>query len=187
MMETSLKVQKMRYQSNSLSYILGFIGIGFSVAAAFIALNSSSPRFATAIMIIGNIIILLFGFLSCEKVKAYQKKYAYCLIAFGGICVARIFWVPMQLITYYAKWQTAIENGDSVTKLECEKILGATITKVTENGSYVAFLPTSGTFRGVLAIILLICAATAFIASGVICIIKSNKLNKYLATLEEKH
>ena len=85
------KSEMMRYRSNSLSYWLGFGAIGFSVFGSFVCLNSFQPTTVLVILkILLNIVILLFGFLSCEKAKAYSKQASISLICIGSVCALRI-------------------------------------------------------------------------------------------------
>lgn len=179
-------VEMLRYRPNSLSYMLGFGGILCSILAAFISLNSTNPTtFVVILKILLNIVILLGGFLCCEKTKAYSKQASIGMIVFGGICVARIFWIPLQLLTKYSAYMSAIEAGNEAERLEAAKYLGAPITGA-QNGGANAWLPSSGTFRGVTAIVLLACAAAFFIIAGIIGIKKSKKLTTYLTSINEK-
>ena len=96
------KVEMMRYRENSLSYKLGMAGIGCSVLACFFCLNAFNPKNVTTLLaIMLNIVVLLGGFLSVEKSKSYSMKGSIALIVFGGVCVARIFWIPLLLIIHY--------------------------------------------------------------------------------------
>src|SRR5574344_1200819 len=141
-----VKLEKMRYQSNSLSYMYGMLGLLCSIVAMFVALNSvqSQKNPAIIVMILGDIVILLFGFLSCERVKNYDKKFAYVMFGLGGVCIVRIFWVPLQLIVYGTKWINRNADPTKTTDIEaeCNKYLGSVITKGT------GYLPDSGIFRG---------------------------------------
>lgn len=167
----NLEGEMLRYRTNSLSYKLGMLGILFSMLAAFLVLNSLAWDFTVIIKILMNIIILLFGFLSIEKVKAYSKEYSYVLIGIGVVCVARIFWGPLTLLVDYAKYLGS-------DKTETGK-LGPTVT-----GSYLrnAYLWQNGYFRGITSMVFLGCAAACFIVAGLIGISKSVKYAKYIAT-----
>lgn len=179
--DANLECEMMRYRNNGLSYKLGFGGIGFSILAAFICLNSFNPNsFLVIVKILMNIAILLFGFLSIEKAKAYSKQGSITLIVLGGINIARIFWVPLLLIIKYTGWLAA---ETSVEKDEYAKYLGKTITDRSRN--YVNYLPQSGYFRGITAIVLLIVSAAFFIAAGVIGLKRAVKLENYMQTLKE--
>ena len=173
----NVKVEKMRYQKNSLSYMLGFAGIGFSIFAAFILLNSLTPDIYTIFKILLNIVILLFGFMCCENVKNYREKSAYMMLGIAGVCVARIFFGPVMLFKYYSKYLTFMEDGILQTDENTivSKWLGSSI--IDKSG----FLTSTGYVRAILAIIGLIGAALCFIFAAIICIRKSKVLKKFLA------
>ncbi len=171
--EHDIEGQMLRYRTNSLSYKLGMGAILCSVLAAFISLNTLVWNASVIIKILGNIIILLFGFLSIEKVKAYSKEYSYVLCGIGAVCVARIFWCPIQIMVWYGRF---LANPEDV---EVKEHLGPTIT-----GSYIteAYLPQNGYVRGIIAIVLLALTATLFISAGIIGIIKAKRYANYMAT-----
>ena len=74
----NLQLEKMRYNNNSISYKLGLGGIVLSLVAMFIGLNSVAPSsILTLFIVLINILVFLFGFLSSEKVKTYSKKYSF--------------------------------------------------------------------------------------------------------------
>lgn len=167
--QSDMQGEMMRYRANSSSYKYGMLAIIFSVLASFISLNSIKwTTFDVIIKILGNIVILLFGFLSVEKVKAYNKSYSYVLMAFGGICVGRIFWFPLMLISDY----TAYLNNN----LETGR-LGATVVGDPMANSY---LPQSGYIRAIIAIVLLSLSAIFFILSGIIAYKKSVRYHQYM-------
>ena len=167
--QSDMQGEMMRYRANSSSYKYGMLAIVFSVLASFISLNSIKwTTFDVIVKILGNIVILLFGFLSVEKVKAYNKSYSYVLMAFGGVCVGRIFWFPLMLITDY----TAYLNNN----LETGR-LGATVVGDPMANSY---LPQSGYIRAIIAIVLLALSALFFIVSGIIAYKKSVRYHQYM-------
>ncbi len=178
------QLEMMRYRENRLSYNIGIIGIFSSLLACFICLNSTNPITAVVVIkVLLNIVILLGGFLCIEKSKAYSKQASIGLIVFGAVCFARIFWIPLQLLTYFPKYMAYI-NGSSTDKT-FEKYLGKTITSAYSGAAdSIRWLPASGTFRGVFAIIFLLIAAAAFIGAGVIGYIRSTKLSNYLDSLK---
>lgn len=178
--DQNLECEMMRYRNNGLSYKLGFGGIGCSIFAAFICLNSFNPNsFLVIVKILMNIAILLFGFLSIEKAKAYSKQGSIALIVLGGVNIARIFWVPLLLIYNFNKWKGAAPAD----KAQYEQFIGKTITNDTNN--LINYLPQDGNFRGWFAIILLILSAAFFISAGVIGYKKSVMLNNYMESLKE--
>lgn len=178
------KLEMMRYRANGLSYMLGFIGIAFSVLAAFVSLNSFNPNSVLVIVkILLNVFILLFGFLCCEKSKAYSKNGSLVLIGLGGICIARIFWVPLQLIINYNKFMSALDKGESTAKYE--EVLGKTITGFYKGDNTVRWLTANGNFRGIITIVFLALAAVSFIFAGIIGAKRSVKLAGYLDSIKQ--
>lgn len=190
------KVEMMRYRVNGLSYKLGLGGLAFSVLAAFLSLNAFDPNNISVIAkILLNIAILLVGFLCCEKAKTYSKQGSIAMVVLGGICFARIFWIPLQIIITFNAWVnlTAPETADKTSaeyidyinkKKEYENILGETI--VRESGKTVNWLPQDGNFRGGMAIACLVLAALLFITAGITGYIRAKKLATYLESLKEK-
>ncbi|MDE6947257.1 MAG: hypothetical protein K2P14_08760 [Anaeroplasmataceae bacterium] len=192
-----IKTEMMRYRANSLSYWLGFGAIIFSVFASFISLNSFQPNSVLVVVkILLNVVILLFGFLSCEKTKAYSKNSSIALIAIGGVCIARIFWVPLQIFIYFNKFIVANEalnnnaNDQAAKDIinECAKYLGKPITDYYSGDRGAQhWLPADGNFRAILAIVLLSCAAALFISAGVYGYIRSVKLRNYMSSINQKN
>ena len=179
------KLEMMRYRVNGLSYKLGLLAILLSIFGAFVCLNSTQPKtFVVILKILLNIVILLAGFLCVEKSKNYSKEGSIGLIVIGGVCAARIFWIPIQLITYYNMYTNALNSGDKASMDKATQFIGKTITGYFE-GNSVRWLPYNGNFRGILAIILFVGAAVAFIGAGVIGYIRSKKLTTYLDSLKE--
>lgn len=181
--------EMMRYRPNTLSHKLGLLGMGASILGAFICLNSMSPTNIQVLLIIMiNIVILLGGFLAAEKTKSYSKTGSIAEIVFGGVCAARMFYIPLVLIVNYATYSECVAAGDT----ESEKYnnaasnLGATITSKDRHLVANAFLPSSGTFRGVTAMIFFAIAALCFIAAGVIGYMRAQKLSTYLDSINEK-
>lgn len=175
------QVEMMRYRDNSLSYKLGLGGLVFSVLACFFCLNGFNPTsFTTLIAIMLNIVILLGGFLGIEKTKSYSMKGSISLIVFGGMCAARIFWIPLLMIIHYNAW---VKEGKPNNSTHIQYI-GKTIT--TDNQYQLTYLPTDGNVRGILAIVCLALAAALFIVAGVIGMQRSKKLTTYLNSINQK-
>ena len=174
------KVEMMRYRDNSLSYKLGLGAIGCSMLAGFICLNSFDPSyFMTMFAILLNIVLLLGGFLAVEKTRAYSFKASVGMIVFGVICGLRIFWIPLNIIIQYGQW-VANGKGDATPY----QYLGATIT--TSNMNQLYYLPQSGVFRGVFAIVFLVAAAAMFIVAGYLGMVRSRRLTTYLNSIKQK-
>jgi hypothetical protein len=185
-------VEMMRYRANGLSHKLGLLAMALSIFGAFVCLNSIKAGDVQVLLIIMiNIVILLGGFLACERAKTYSYKGSIALAVFGGICIARMFYIPIVLFTNYATY-TSLVGKDNLTEAEQKALAGATaqlgetITYKDTGAQAVAFLPSSGTFRGVMAMVLFALAGAAFIAAGVIGVMRSRKLSTYLDSIKEK-
>ena len=152
--------EMMRYRVNSLSYKLGLFAMICSLLGAFICLNTYNPNnFQVILVILLNIVILLGGFLAAEKVKNYSRAGAISQIVFGGVCLARIFYIPLIILVNFTKFINAynwLQENPSVTDKkiteqytsamsEASKYLGATITSYYTNSKQAnAFLPANG-------------------------------------------
>ena len=181
------KREMMRYRTNGASYKLGLGGMAFSMLGAFICLNSMNPNsFQVILIILLNVVILLGGFLAAEKVKAYAKGGAIAQLVFGGICALRIFYIPLIIFINYSRYMSAREAGDTAAQDAAKEYLGATIISKYEGRVANAYLPASGYFRSVSAMIFFALAAACFIAAGLIGLKKSKTLESYMNSLNEK-
>lgn len=200
------QLEKMRYNNNSLSHKLGYCAIISSVIGAFLALNSIAPSdIFTVLKVLMNILVLLIGFLATEKVKVYKKEYSYVMYTLGGVCIARLFWVPLQLFIYWNKYvnrfnslleeysgksNAAFLAWDKAQSEYKDKLSVTILGKLNENNEISSYrsgyLTPNGNVRATLIIIFFSIAAVCFIASGVINHIRSKKLNSYLETVEKK-
>lgn len=194
--------EMMRYRVNGLSNKFGLLGMACSVLGAFICLNSFNPKdVQTILIILLNVVVLLGGFLAAEKAKNYSKQGSIAQIAFGCVCIARIFYVPLQLMLNYNNYvywfKKFVESGDLNDKAKYEEYtnyLGATIINGTniklQPGSketyLVSYLSSDGNFRAILAMIFFAIAGASFITAGVIGYIRAKKLSTYLNSLNEK-
>ena len=193
----NFKLEKMRYQNNSFSYMFVFLALILSLLAAFIGLNSIAPRAFTIFKVLYNIAILLVSFLAMEKAKRYSKAYSIVLIVLGAICLLRIIYGPIVLIKYGSIQQAIVDGtytGD-VTLEMCgnylDKICRVNQT-VDPSGNFVyswisdGWLPHSPVFRGITMLVLLLGAGASFISAGVVGYIKSIRLSKYLDSLKQE-
>ena len=188
--------EMMRYRVNSLPYKLGLGGMVCFMIAGFLQLNSmcasmSNANFNVLVVVMLVIVVLLGGFLAAEKVKSYNKGGAIAEIVFGGVSIINIFYIPLIIIINYSTFIDYKTNvNTTVTEEQYNqslKWLGATITAEYNNSTAaVSFLPSSGTFRGVTAIVFLVAAAALFIAAGIIGYLKSQKLSRYLESINQK-
>ena len=192
--------EMMRYRVNKFSSTFGLLGMIFSLFGAFICLNSMNPNDPQVIFIIlMNVVILLGGFLASEKIKAYNANGAIAQLVFGGICAARIFYIPLILmINYstfvkaytqnaYGKWVVDPNASQDVAKASSDaaKNLGATITSKFSGNVANAYLPSSGYFRGISAMVLLAIAACCFIVAGVVGLKKAKTLDSYMEEIKK--
>lgn len=95
----NIKVDKMRYQVNSLSFGLVILSLFPSVISLFAIITPSTvgSTFTTGVEILLSILLLLVTFLAGEKAKAYQKKWGIALIVIAAIHILRIFFEPLKL------------------------------------------------------------------------------------------
>ena len=194
--KNTLYFEKLRYNNNSLSYKLGLGALVCSITALAVKENNKDI----------HILILLIGFLCCEKVKTYKINYSYIMLGLGGVCAARIFWFPLKSIIYWNKFVSDLggsaskcyksDYSASATKYANElgaSVLGKFVADGSDaTGEYghistAGFLVANGNVRGIVMIILLAAAATMFILSALICIKKSKDLNGYLESINAKH
>lgn len=185
-------VEMMRYRDNKAAYWFGIGGMAFSMLACFIGLNSmTGATFNTMIVIMINIAVLLGGFLACERTKSYSKGGCIALIIYGGVSFARMFYVPLIILINYTTYSNYLAGSPDVTAEQYESAvyyLGPTITAHDgiNNVSANAFLWSNGYFRGITAMILLAASAALFIVAGVIGFMRSQKLTKYLDSINQK-
>ncbi len=190
-------VEMMRYRVNGLSHKLGLLGMAFSTMGMFICLNSIKPTDAQTLLIVMiNIVILLGGFLACERAKSYSQKGSIALGVFGVICALRIFYVPIILMKNYNEFVSnynIIYNGAAGDKVaantamkEAASHLEDTVTAYFGSNYANAFLSHSGNFRAVFAIIMFAAAAVSFIFAAVIGVKRSIKLSTYLDSIKAK-
>lgn len=158
----NIKLDKMRYQPNVLSYYLGFLAIAFDVLYLFAALNTLVPSLATAVKILLNIVLMLMTFLAIEKCKKYAKEYSIVLIVFGIISLLRLLYVPLQV---YLSYDLVDETGSLVSNV------------------IKTIVPIKDLIR---MIVYLIVMSACFLTSGLFCYVRSIKLEKYVASLEKK-
>lgn len=177
----NVRNEKLRYQKNSISYLLGLLGVLMSLFAGFVGLNTVYPKWIVTVKIGLNVIILLFGFASAENIKNYRKSAAYIFFAFAVIDVLRIFWYPVTMISKWRKYESLKYTDLPKAKL----ILSENFSKVvsTNQDAGRGWLPQSGTFRGIFMMIFLIVSAVLFAFSGYIGLSKTNRLQKYLKSI----
>ena len=95
----NIRIDKMRYQKNNLSYRLVLLGMALSVYTLFATITPKAvvPTFSTAVEILINIVLLLMTFLAAEKCRAYDKKWGIYLFVISGVHLLRVFYEPLKL------------------------------------------------------------------------------------------
>lgn len=185
------ELQEMRYNTNKISYLCGMLGILFSLVAAIVVLNSAPYTWKSLFFILITIAIVLVGFLASEKTKTYKINYSYVMLALGIVCVLLVFWYPLSFIVNYnnfleAEKQLALNPNDTYWT-EVSNIAQSNLgTAIIGDGKTQAMLPQSGTFRGILSMVLFLIGAASFGFGSIRAYLKSKKLNKYLESLEER-
>lgn len=195
---TKNDLEMMRYRNNRLAYFLGLGGMACGMLACFFEMNSiNSGTFNTMVLIILNIIMLLGGFLGCEKTKNYSKAGCISLFVFGGLSFARIFYVPVSILmpnfNTFMKYVDAanaktLSGEDKVIYEKALSNLGPSVYSkyLSDVDSAHGYFFANGNVRGVVTIILLVASAALFVAGGVIGYLRSKKLTDYLASVGSK-
>ncbi len=177
----NVRNEKLRYQNNTLAYWLGLLACLVSIFAGIIGLNTMKPSALTVVKILLNVVILLIGFACAENIKHYSSKSSYVYFVFAGTCLLRILWYPLQMIKWWKKYQ---DSGDTtVLANHFSKLIYGDKSTISSIDSVRGYLPQSGYFRGILMIIVLVVAALLFAFSGYIGLQKTNKLKRYLKSI----
>ena len=177
---TKNDLEMMRYRNNKLAYGLGLGGMAFAILACFFELNSiNAGSFNTMIIIALNILILLGGFLGCEKTKNYSKGGCISLFVFAGVALSTMY-NPIMIMNYFNAYRAGDESAKS--------FIGPSVYSAYESSSTSSqgYFFASGNVRGVFIIIFLIASAALFIAGGVIGYLRSKKLTDYLTSIGTK-
>jgi hypothetical protein len=191
------QVEMSRYRNNGLTYRLGLLGMATSLFACLILLNSMTPNVHSFIVVILNIVVLLGGFLACEKAKNYSFKGSIALAVMGGISIGRIFYTPFILLIYSASFDhyySKVSSTDAKTAAEAKekldaavKWVGKSITESYSQNNYAyAYLYHNGVFRAVFVMVFLGISGASFIAASIIGMKKSRKLTAYLESINQK-
>ena len=172
----NVRKEKLRYQKNTLAYWLCMLGVFMSLLAAFIGLNTIKPTYWTTVKIGLNILILLFGFSSAEKIKNYSSSASIVCFVFAGVAVLRIFWYPLNMIRWY--------NSDKLSKFSSVVYKDATSSTVD---AIRGWLSSNAIFRAILMIVFLILSSVSFAFAGYVGISRSSKLHAYLKEINVEY
>lgn len=102
-------VERMRYQTESVSYALCLLGLVANVCY-FLHMfrnNSLSQTWVIGVDVIYNIVFMLITFLAAENAKRYRLKWSYGIAAIGLLQIVRIFILPLN---YYNSGQLTQEK-----------------------------------------------------------------------------
>ena len=154
-----VKLDRMRYAKNALSYRLTYLAILFNVLY-FVSIYESDVgawyySITIGASIVYNLVFMLMTFLASEGVKNYKMGYSVLLLVAGALQVGRIFYLPLQ--AYKAT---------------------VTISKVT--------YPVMEIPQLTWVIICLALSAACCLAAGVIGVHRSRTLAAYNASLNEQ-
>ncbi len=130
---SNIKIDKMRYQTNSIGYLLVMLSVALSVIALFTLITYDSygegansirvvPDFRIGLEIALGIVLMLATFLAAEKVKYYNTFWScYGLFILAGINFLRIFNIP--LYAYKKGWIPTSIKTRSIIELILSAIL----------------------------------------------------------------
>ncbi len=149
-----MKVERMRYQENKLSYNLALIAFLLNLYYLVTTMNNLAINYHIGIEIGINLIIFMMMFLGMEKVKKHDLTWSYGFIVLGCVYFARIFYMPQML---KAQGQALIDTQELVNI--------ATGSAIQE--------------AGMVATVTLIVISAIMIVSGVISLVKARALIQY--------
>lgn len=89
-----IKIEKIKYQVNKVSFYFAFLAIACNITFLFIVLNAVAADFYIGLKILLNIGLMLAIFLGMEKAKTYSKNWSIVLIFLGVLAIARVFMIP---------------------------------------------------------------------------------------------
>jgi len=157
--DKGIALDRMRFEKNSLPAFLCYIAIVLNVLY-FVSIYRTNQtyyyKYLLGISVIVNLVFMLVAFLCSEGIKNYKQGYGYIMFVLAAIEIVRIFIFPRIAHT------TDVMSGKEV------------VGKVMETKQY---LYTVGC---------LIFSSGALVMGGIIGILRTFKLNRYLATLENK-
>ncbi len=153
-----LKLDRMRYVTDSIPSMLAILAIVFNVLYFCLIYKINNPyfyNFKIGLSVIVNLLFMLLGFWCSIEVKNYHGKFGYVMIALGVIQLIRILVYPV----------------------------GAHGAKVLV-GEEMMIVMTDSQF--IIAVVLLVAAAALMILGGLLSIKNSKTLMTYLNSLEKK-
>jgi len=120
--EKRLKIEKMRYQENKISYNLAMAAFLINLYYLIVSLNSLAISFHIGIEIGVNLLIFMFFFLGMEKVKSHDLRWSQYFIGLGFVFFLRVLYMPRMLM---AQGNELINTGDAIDIATGEAIINA--------------------------------------------------------------
>ena len=97
----NVKLDKMCYKRDKLSYSLVLLGLAFNVFYFFTLYKSNSTyffKYNVGISILYNLLFMLFVFLSAEEIKNYHRNFSIFLMVVGIAQIVRAFLYPLNAL-----------------------------------------------------------------------------------------
>lgn len=97
----NVKLDKMCYKRDKLSYSLVLLGLALNVFYFFTLYKSNSTfffKYNVGISILYNLIFMLFVFLSAEEIKNYHRNFSIFLMIVGIAQIIRAFLYPLNAL-----------------------------------------------------------------------------------------
>lgn len=110
-MEKNLKIERMRYQENKISYYLALMAFLLNLYYLTVTLNKLTIDYHIGIEILINLTMFMLLFLGMEKVKKHDVNWSVGFIGMSMICFVRILYMPKRLLAQAAP---LIASGDAV-------------------------------------------------------------------------
>lgn len=111
-MEKNLKIERMRYQENKISYNLALLAFLLNQYYLIVTLNRLAINYHVGIEISINLAMFMFLFLGMEKVKKHDVNWSIGFMVMSLIYILRIFYMPKKLL---AQGAALIATGDVVS------------------------------------------------------------------------
>lgn len=121
-MEKNLKIERMRYQENKISYYLALMAFLLNLYYLTVALNKLTIDYHIGIEILINLTMFMLLFLGMEKVKKHDVNWSVGFVVMSMFCFVRILYMPKRLLAQAAP---LIASGDVVSIATGEGIQSA--------------------------------------------------------------
>lgn len=93
----NVKIDRMRFQLNHLSYWLGILGFLIYIVYISVTLDNIPKTMTLGLEVMLNLFFFMILFLGLERTRQYDKKWSLYVILLGIITLLRILWHPMVL------------------------------------------------------------------------------------------